>query len=222
MRLNYYFTAGIQPVRAEGWCMQGFAQVYQATRDQSLKQYAMRRVNEIIEPQRKKNHASRAMTFQNNYPNTQYPMNHEFFMPWQHGAVLYGFLGAYVAFQEPLLMQIAEDVPTTVAYSWVTNTPGPGGIVPQGLRYYVPASHNGMPVGASYWDSLPVGIHYGDAPLGGAHTFLIGGLHHLARMTSNTTVRSTALQYGGMLRGSPTTMNRWNKWNYCLPTEYAQ
>jgi len=223
MRMTYYFTAGIQPVRAEGWCMQGFAQCYQATRDESLKQYAMRRVDEIIEVQRKKNHASRAMTWQQNYPNTQYPLNHEFFMPWQHGAVLYGFLGAYRAFGQPILLDIAEDVATTVAYSWVTNVNSPQfGLVAQGLRYYVPATHNGVQVPANHWDGLPVGPHLGDAPLGGAHTFLIGGLYHLASMTTDNAVRTQALNYGGMLRGPVAAMNRWNKWNYNIPYWYAQ
>ncbi len=223
MRLSYYYTASIQAARAEGWCMQGFAQSYQATRDASLKQFAMRRVNEIIDPQRKKLHASRAMTFQPNYFNTGYPMNHEFFMPWQHGAVLYGFLGAYIAFDEPVLLDIAEDVVETVQYSWVTNVNHVQfGAVAQGLRYYVPASHNGVPVLANHWDGLSGGIKFGDSPLGGAHTFLIGGLHQLAAMTSDAAVRAKALQYGGVLRGSVATLDRWNKWNYCLPTQYAQ
>ena len=223
MRLTYYYTASTQAARAEGWCMQGFAQVYQATQDPTIKEYAMRRVNEIIEPQRKKNHASRALMFQSNYPNTGFPMNHEFFMPWQHGAVLYGYLGAYKAFQEPILLEIAEDVVQTVAYSWVTNvSSGTFGQVAQGLRYYVPASHNGTPVLANHWDSLPGGIHFGDSPLGGAHSFLVGGLHHLAIMSEDPTVRQQAVYYGSWLRGSVASMDRWNKWLFCLPSFYAQ
>ncbi|MCK5945316.1 MAG: hypothetical protein KAI24_25225, partial [Planctomycetes bacterium] len=222
MRLQYYYTQDIQPARAEGWCMQGFAQVYQATQDASLKQYAMRRVNEIVDAQRRKNHPSRAMMFQQNYATTQYPLNHEFFMPWQHGAVLYGFLGAYRSFDEPVLLEIAEDVATTVEYSWVTNMTHPTfGFVGNGLRYYVPASHNGTPVVANHWDGLSVGAHFGDSPLGGAHTFLLGSLHLLADMTSDATVRTKALTYGAMLRGSVSENDRWNKWYYCLPPSYA-
>ncbi len=223
MRLSYYYTAAIQAARAEGWCMQGFAQVYQATRDPSIKQYAMRRVAEIVEPQRKKQHPSRAMTFQADYPNTGYPMSHQFFMPWQHGAVLYGFLGAYLAFDEPLLLEIAEDVVATVQYSWVTNVPSNNfGMVANGLRYYVPVSHNGVPVPANHWDGLPSGIHLGDTPLGGAHTFLIAGLHHLAELSADPTVCTQALEYGGLLRGTLGDSVRWNKWWYCLPTQFAQ
>jgi len=223
MRLTYYYTAGVQAARAEGWCMQGFAQIYQATQDESLKDYAMRRVNEIIDVQRHKEHPSKAMLFQGNYPNTQYPLNHEFFMPWQHGAVLYGFLGAYEAFGEPKLLEIAEDVVDTVEYSWVTNVPNHPvfGFVPEGLRYYVPATHNSVPVAADYWDGLSVGQHLGDSPLGGAHSFLIGGLHILADYTSDQDVRNRALYYGGLLKGNVNANDRWNKWYASLPSWYV-
>ena len=224
MRLAYYYTQSVQAARAEGWCLQGFAQIYQATRDESLKTYAMRRINEIVDTQRHKTHASRAMTFQDNYSNTGYPLNHQFFMAWQHGAVLYGFLGAYKAFHEPVLLTIAEDVAYTVEYSWVTNYTSPTfGFVAQGLRYYVPATYNGAPVPANNWDGLAQGIKFGDSPLGGAHTFLIGGLHHLANMTADAGVRTRALQYGGILRGAVVPdSDRWNKWFYCLPSNRVQ
>jgi hypothetical protein len=220
MRLRTYYTATIQAARAEGWCMQGFAQCYQATRDESLKQFAMRRAVEVVDAQRRKSHPSRAMTFQANYPTTGYPTNNEFFMPWQHGAVLYGFLGAYVAFDEPVLLEIAEDVVRTVAYSWVSNVNSNYfGFVPQGLRYYVPATFNGTPVPANHWDSLPNGVYFGDGPLGGAHTFLIGGLHHLAELSGDATVRQQAAYYGGMLAGSLNDNRRWDKWWYCMPPQ---
>lgn len=221
MRLQYYYTQNIQAARAEGWCMQGFAQCYQATQDESLKTYAMRRVNEIIEPQREKDHPSRAMVFQPNYATTQYPLNHEFFMPWQHGAVIYGFLGAHRAFDEQILLDIAEDVVETVEYSWVTNMNHPTfGFVSQGLRYYVPVSHNGTPVPANHWDGLSIGAHFGDSPLGGAHTFLTASLHLLADFTPSGTVRTKALQYGSVLLGPVADGDRWNKWIYCMPNNY--
>lgn len=221
MRLAYYYTAAIQPARAEGWCMQGFAQVWQATQDASVKEYAMRRVNEIIDAQREKNHPSRALMFQQNYSGTGYPMNHEFMMPWQHGAVLYGFLGAYKAWDEPVLLEIAEDVTETVQYSWVTNVTHPTfGQVAHGLRYYTPISHNGTPVQANYWDGLPGGIKLGDAPLGGAHGFLIGGLFHLRDLSPDPAVRAKALQYGNLLLGNPGPNQLWNKWYFCVPDWY--
>ncbi|MEO6596028.1 MAG: hypothetical protein ABIP94_14860 [Planctomycetota bacterium] len=222
LRLNYYYTSIVQPARAEGWCLQGFVQIYQATQDNSIRDYDMRRVNEIVDVHRQKTDPSKAMVFQDDYPNTFYPSGHQFFMPWHHGAVLWGYLGAYKAWGEPVLLQIAEDVATTVEYSWVTNvTSSIFGSVAQGLRYYVPARYQGNPVPANYWDTIPSGIHFGDSPLGGAHTFLIGGLHYLATMTSNSTVRTKALLYGGMLLGNMSANDRWNKWNFCLPIQYA-
>jgi hypothetical protein len=204
--------------------MQAFVQVYQATQDQSIREYAMRRVNEIIEVERHKNHPSKALVFQGSYPATEWPTPHEFFMPWQHGAVLYGYLGAYKAWNEPVLLQICEDVVDTVEYSWITNMSGHPyfGFIPQGLRYYTPVIYNGAPIPANYFDNLPVGAHVGDSPLGGAHAFLVGGLYTLADWTSNNSVRTRALLYGGMIRGSLSQNGRWNKWYYCLPTQHAQ
>lgn len=223
MRLRTYYTANIQAARAEGWCMQGFAQSYLATRDSAVKDYAMRRVNEIVDVQRRKNHPSRAMTFQYTYPSTGWPANHEFFMPWQHGAVLYGYLGAYRAFNEPVLLTIAEDVVETVQYAWVTNVQTTGwGLVANGLRYYTPVTYNGTPIPADYWDNYNYGILFGDSPLGGAHTFLIGGLHQLAALSPNASVRTRALLYGGMLLGVMQPGDRWSKWNFCLPKVYSQ
>jgi hypothetical protein len=222
LRLSYYATANMQAARTEGWCMQSFAQIYQATRDEALKTFAMRRVNEIVDVQRKKNHPSKAIVFQPNYPSTGYPLNHEFFMPWQHGSILYGYLGAYKAFGAPILLEIAEDVVETVQYSWVSNVQLPNGTpVPHGLRYYVPVTHNGASIQPNYWDGLPGGIKFGDSPLGGAHTFLIGGLHHLADITNDNSVRTRALLYGSTLLGTVTDNSRWNKWVFCVPPSYA-
>ena len=219
MRLGYYVTAFVQPARAEGWCLQGFAQVYQATRDASIKDFAMRRVIEIVDAQRKKDHPSRAMKFESNYPGTQYPFDHEFFMPWQHGAVLYGFLGAYLSFDEPLLRRIAADVVDTVEYSWMTYAMTTQfGLVGNGLRYYVPTSHNGVPVPANYWDAS-IGVHFGSLPLGGVHTFLAGGLQQLAALTHLPELRARALHYSGYLLGRMSDDDRWNTWKYCLPPQ---
>jgi hypothetical protein len=213
----------VWPVRAEGWGMHSFAQIYQVTRDQTLKAYAMRRVTEIIEAQRKKTHPSRALMFMSSYGGTGYPLDHEFIYSYQYGSLLYGYLGAYKAFGEPRLLAIAEDAVETVQYSWVTNiTQAPYGFIPQGLRYMIPISHNGTPIPANYWDNLPGGIRFGDSPLGGSHSMLIGGLHHLADFTSDNSIRTRALYYGGILRGELSASDRWNKWYYCLPPAYAQ
>jgi hypothetical protein len=222
MRVTTYATQYIQAVRAEGWTMQSFVQCSLATGDQELKDYALRRVHDNVDPQRHKEHPSKAMGFQENYSGTSWPMNHEFFMPWQHGAVLYGYLGAYRHWADPLLLEIAEDVVTTVEYSWVTNWQDPTfGFVTNGLRYYVAVSSNGTPVPANHWDATN-GIRFGDSPLGGAHTFLTGGLLLLSDMTGNPTVRVKAEQYGDMLRGGALGNSRWEKWYYVLPEHHAQ
>ncbi len=224
MRLTTYSTAHMQAVRAEGWCMQGFAQIYQATQDASLKAYAMRRVNEIVNVERMASHASKALAFQANYAGTYFPMSHQFYMPWQHGALLYGYLGAYRSFNEPILLDIAEDVVEAVQYAWVNNYQDPArGLVASGLRYYVPISYNGTPVAANYWDTVGgIGVRWGDSSLGGAHTFLTGGLHHLAEMGRTNSVRSRALNYGAQLLGTMNAAGRWDKWSFCLPKQYGQ
>ena len=224
MRLRDYATANVQAVRAEGWCMQAFAQVYQATQDVAIKEYAMRRVNEVVEVGRNTAHASKAMKFQNNYPSTTFPLNHEFFMPWQHGAMLYGFLGAYKSFNEPLLLTIAEDAIPMLDYSWVTNWNDPTlGFVANGLRYYVPVDYNGTSIPANYWDNTPgIGVRFGSSALGGVHTFLIGGVFHLAELTDDPAIRASAETYGNHLFGTLTENGRWNKWEYCVPKAYAE
>lgn len=222
MRLTIYSTAWIQAVRAEGWTMQSFAQIYQATGDANLRNYALRRVHEIIDVQRGKNHPSKALAFQTNYPGTAWPMDHEFYMPWQHGALLYGYLGAYRMFQDPLLLQICEDSVSAVDYAWVCNYQDPRlGLVEDGLRYYVITKYQGQPVPQNYFDRT-VPLRWGDAPLGGAHTFLIGGMFQLADWSANPTVRAHAAYYGQHLQPVLTENLRWNKWNFIAPPRFAQ
>ncbi|MBP8299428.1 MAG: hypothetical protein KA020_03620 [Planctomycetes bacterium] len=222
MRIRDYSTAHCQAARAEGWCMQGMAQVYQVTQDATMKDYAMRRVNEVVDVERNKTHPSRALKFQPTYNNTHFPGAHEFFMPWQHGALLYGYLGAYRCFEEPILLQISEDVIPMLDYSWIHNYQDPGlGFVASGIRYYVPVSSEGVPIPVTYWDNTPgVGVRFGSSALGGVQTFLIGGLHFLAEMTSNSSIRASSLDYGGQIMGTLNDTSRWDKWNFVIPTAY--
>lgn len=218
MRLTRYSTAYMQAARAEGWTMQGFAQVYLATGDASIKDYALRRVHEIVDVQRLKNHASKAIVAQGDYAGTGYPTPHQFFMPWQHGAVLYGYLGAYRFFEDPLMLAICEDVVTTVEYSWVTNFQDQNfGRVADGLRYYVPYSYNGVLIPPNYWDNPPTSAKFGDSPLGGAHTFLIGGLYTLAEWSGSSSVRQRALRYAEKLWPAADNTSRWDKWHFGVP-----
>jgi hypothetical protein len=217
------FTSAMQAARAEGWCIQGMVQSSQATQDAGLKTFYMQRVTEILDVENHHGEPGEALAWQANHPGPQWPYDNEFFMPWQHGAVLWGFLGAYIHWGDAILLEIAEHVAATVDYSWVSNVVGHPvfGNVAEGLRYYVPATANGVPVAANYFDSLPAGIKFGDSPLGGAHTFLTGGLLHLAALTANPAIEADALYYGGLLLGDPETFDRWNRWNYCQPLTEA-
>jgi len=217
MRLRTFPTATLQSARAEGWCMVGFVQIYLATGDESIKDYALRRLHEVIERDRSKNHPSKCLAIQGSYPGTGYPGNHRFFMPWQHGPVLYGMLGAHKFFEDPLALTIAEDVVPTVEYAWVRNYNDPKwGLVVDGLRYYVPTHYNGQPVPADYFDST-VGVKWGDSPLGGAHSFLVSGLFLLAERTGDAALSDKALHYTRILLGPIADGKRWYKWNAAVP-----
>jgi hypothetical protein len=223
MRLSRYNTAAVQAVRAEGWTMQGFVQVYQATGDQALKDFAIRRLREVVDPGRMQNHASKALVFQGNYVGTGFPLNHRFYMPWQHGALFYGYLAAAYYLQEPLFLQICEETLTCVEYAWVTNYQDPArGFVPNGIRYYVPVEFNGAPIPPHFWDADPqIGVRWGDSPLGGAHTFLIGGLHLLADWARDGGTRARALQRAQIMVPAVDDNARWSKWVYCIPPHFA-
>jgi hypothetical protein len=224
MRLVYFNTAGIQAARAEGWAMVGFVQSYLATQDEAMRAYAQRRIRDTVDWWREKLHPSRMLTYQENYPGTGFPGDHKFYMPWQHGSVLYGFLAAHKFFGDATAMQIAEDVVPAVEYAWVTNFQDPRfGFVANGLRYYCPTEHNGVPVPANHFDNVPgVGVKWGDSPLGGAHTFLTSGLFLLADRTENDVLRAKALHYGKILLGPLDDGARWYKWNLLVVEDLIQ
>jgi len=223
LRLHGYVTERVQPMRAEGWCMQAFAQVYQATQDEAMKQYALRRVHEVIEVGRHHEHPSKAMYFQSNYSGSLFPFDHKFLYVYQGGAVLYGYLGAYKAFGDPTLLAIAEDVVPALDYALVTNHNDPVlGYVAAGLRYYTPVEHNGQLVPANYWDNTAgIGVRFGSTALGGPNTFLIGGLYHLAQLTDDPAVAQRAEYFGDLICGTLDDDARWNKWDYCMPAAFA-
>jgi hypothetical protein len=170
-------------------------------------------VREVIDARRRKTHPSKVLINQWNYPGAGYPSNSSFFMPWQHGAVLYGFLAAHEFFEDPACLRIAEDVVTTVEYSWVTNYQDPKfGFVQNGLRYYVPYSIGANNVPADFFDKT-LGIKWGDSPLGGAHGFLTGGLLLLSERSNSIPVKHKAAYYGKILFGTLKDSRRWYKWN---------
>jgi hypothetical protein len=222
MRLRTYFTSGMQSARAEGWTLCGFLQIWLATGDDDYKNYALRRINEIIEPQRKNKHPAMALAWQADHPLTKYPVSTTFYMPWQHGPVLLGFSAAHQFWGSTVAKQISEDVVTAVEYAWVKNfqnDPKYGNIA-DGLRYYVPVVHNNQQVPASYFDQTPgIGARWSDSPLGGAHEFLISGLYLVADRSGDNALRNRAITLADKLLGKIDT-NRgrlWGKWILVTP-----
>jgi hypothetical protein len=225
MRLAHYSTRWLQAVRAEGWVMQSFVQVWLATQDPAIKEYALRRIREVMEPQREQNHPSKMITYQSNYAGTRFPGSHDFYMPWQHGAVLLGYLAAYEFFEEPLCLRICEDVVTAVEYAWVTDYTDPvtREFIPNGIRYYCPVAYEGNPVPPNIWDQDPaIRVRWADSPLGGANIFLISGLYRVALETTNNTVREKALHYGNLLLGGMDNGARWSRWRCTTPQFWIQ
>ena len=196
--------------------MTGWVHAFLATGDTTFKDYAMLRTTDIVNPARPKNHAAKMFMTQGSHPLTGYPTPNRFYMPWQHGPVILGYLAGNKFFGSALCLQIAEDVPTAVEYAWVTNVNDPKfGFVANGLRYYVPTQYQGAPIPANFWDNTPgIGIKFGDSPLGGAHGFLVGALHALAARTQDVAVQAKALKYANILLGPVNNNKRWYKWNF--------
>ncbi|PIE25565.1 MAG: hypothetical protein CSA62_00965 [Planctomycetota bacterium] len=220
MRLQEFFTSNIVSARAEGWCMQSFLQCWLATGDDDYKNYALKRVEEVIAPQRQWKHASRAMFFQFNHPLTGYPNPTGFFMPWQHGPVALSFHAASKYWGSESCRRIAEDVVTSVQYGWVLNYKNDPkwGTIANGLRYYVPVEHQGKPVGPDFFDNS-LGIKWGDSPLGGAHEFLISGLYMVAQDCKDSATRAKAIYCADKLLGQVDSSRSrlWSKWCFAIP-----
>ncbi|PIE22316.1 MAG: hypothetical protein CSA62_12950 [Planctomycetota bacterium] len=215
---KYFSGLTVLTARAEGWAMQALVKCFVATGDVRYKNHAMARLRTVIEPRRKKAHASKALMFQGSHSATGYPKPHMFFMPWQHAAVIYGYMAAYRYFGDNLARQIAHDVLDTVRYSWVYNYTDPKfGFVPKGLRYYTPAEYKGKPVPANFWDKDPkIGVRWGDSPLGGAHSFLVAAMDVMAEDALSAQQRNEMLDVRTTIhhpsKSDPRQNWRLNKW----------
>ncbi len=216
-----FFTSTGMSARAEGWCMQGFVQAFLATDQLRFRDAALDRAHDIVDRDRTKNGPHRALSISSTDPRTMWPGSHEFYMPWQHGGVLQGYLAGWKFFGDPLLLEICEDVSLTVQYGWVRNVVDPiFGVVADGLRYYVPLTHEGQPVLPTVFD-ISHGVSFGDSPLGGAHTFLTSGLLLLHQASQDPASKARALEYGELLLQAPLSDDdRWNKWFFTVPAAW--
>ena len=223
MRPQGFFTSAMQSPRSEGWVMQGLVQAYVATGDLRYRSFAIDRVRDVVERDRIKNHPSGALFFEGSDGRTPFPTPHRYMMPWQHGAVLYGYLAAWKFFGDPLFLSTCERVSACVDYAWARDFQDSVlGSVPNALRYYCPVEYQGSPVLPNAFDAS-IGVIYGDGPLSGANSIPMGGLLLLSQVTQNESVRQMAEQYGVLLARLPLRDDfRWNKWYSILPPPFGQ
>ena len=221
MRPHGYFTSTLQPARAEGWIMQGLVQAFLATGDLRFRDFALDRLHDIVDRDRPAAHPSGTLRIEGTEPRTGFPVPHKYYMPWQHGAVLYGYLAGWKFFGDPLYLQICEAAAQCVDYGWVHGYQDPRlGYVQDGLRYYAPVEYAGNPIPPSFFDPT-IGPIWGDSPLGGAHSELLGGLLLLARTTDEPTARARAEERGTLLLRLPLDDgDRWDKWFAAIPAEF--
>jgi hypothetical protein len=227
-----WYTESIDSARGEGWTMQALVQCYLATQDESLKTHASNRLTQVVEVERKKDRGTPvAVQGDGVAGGIAWPTPFEFYMPWQHGAILYGYLGAHRHFGDEGYLTVAESVPNAVEYAWLSGVTDPNqwGLISNGIRYYQGWTQNGAAVAADYFDQYYIRI--GEGPLAGSQEFLIGGLLHLSEITNNSSISENASLYGRLiLQGEwnnselPTNAisedERWYVWKYLIPDSF--
>lgn len=224
MRLVEYPSANMRVARAEGWTMCGFVQSFLATGDSSTKDYAIRRIREIVQVQRWRDHAGRPM---NEYgPDARYGIgtNTTGYPAWEMGSVMLGYLAAYRFFGSTDALEVAEDVVRAVDYSWVSNYTNPrtGQFVADAARYVTPLRDNGQHVPANFRDADPAfGAIVPSIPLGSVNEFLVAGLAVMHEHTQNATIRERAAWQLAKFHPEPVDDDhRWNKWFLIAPFLY--
>ena len=225
-RFKDYPGSTVMSTRAEGWMMQLFVQAYVATGIESFKVDMLRRITEITDRDRHADHPSRSMKWEKNYANTKYPKDHWFYMPWQHSAVVYGFLAANRFFGSELAMKIAEDAIFTADYASVENFTDPvtKKFSSWNMRYYVCAKIDGPYNGKTYSNFLPpidffdTDPNVGSKVWGSTKKFFMSAAYMLAARTEDPAARARALKLGDHLLGD--FSNRvifWDKWASTIP-----
>lgn len=215
-------TALVQPARAEGWLMQGVVQAWLATGDLRHRDFALGRLHVNLLPARPQ-HPSGAIDFDRNEVRTGFPLPHAYYMPWQHAAVLYGYLAAWKFFGDPLFLEVCDGVTRCVEYAWVRNYDDPVfGFVPNGIRYYVPVEYDGQPVPPGFFDAS-IGVQWGGSLLGGPSVMLVGGLLLLADTATDPATRERARFHGTKMEDVPYTPDElWDKWHYAIPEHWTR
>ncbi len=208
---KYQISEGPLNARAEGWPAQAAIKIWFATGEDRFIEGLRRRIRDIIEPKRRKDHPSKAISFEPAHPLTLFPTQSTALVPWQHAAIIYGYYPLWQYWGDPLARQIAHDMVSVVEYSWVFNYTDPVlGFLPNMMRYYVPISYLGKPVSPDIWDHTQgIGVRYGDLPLGGAHTHFAAALDVLAEDTTDP-IEYAKNRYARkhLMHDKPTT-DRW-------------
>ncbi len=225
LRLQYFATSNIRCARCEGWSMVGFVQTYLATGDESIKQFALRRIEEIVNVQRETRHPARFIKQMGPDPRSGMGSDVTFYPPWEHGSIMYGYLGAYKYFGSETALTIAEDVITSIDYAWISNYTHPvtGQHYDNAVRYWVPAYRAGQLVPANLFDNDPTrgALIPSGGGLRSVNMMLVGGVYLVAHYTQNPTVRNRALWQGQTLLPIPVgDDDRWDKWYSVFPPDY--
>lgn len=208
---KYTVAFGPTSPRGEGWPAAAVVKLWFATGEDRFIQHLQRRIRDVIEPKRKKDHPSRAISFARQHPLTKFPTPNTFMLPWQHAAIIYGYLPLWTYWGDKTARKIAHDVLHTIEYSWVFNYRDPRlGLLPDAMRFYTPITYNGKPVAPDIWDSNPnIGLRYGNLPLGGAHTHFVAALDLLAEDTTNAVELSKMSYVRKRLQHDRPNSDRW-------------
>src|SRR5690606_2134488 len=183
-----------------------------------------RRIDEIVEAQRLKTHPARPMREYGPDPRYGVGENTTAFPPWEHAAVMYGFLGAYKHLGSETALRIAEDVVRTIDYSWVSNYTHPATQVhyEHGLRYATPLRDNGRDVPADFRHNDPnYGANLAGPGLNSVNQFFVSALSILPYYSDDPQVLARAEWQRNILFPDATNALRWNKWFLVCPQYYT-
>lgn len=211
IRLRDYATANMRVIRAEGWTMRGFVHAYLATGDESIKSYALRRIHEVVDVQRLRDHPSGAM--QEKWPDAriELPPDTTYYSAWEYGPFLMGFLGAHQFFGDDKALELCELALDAVEYAWVSDYTHPrtSTYIEHGIRYGTPMRRNGTFVAADFADN---DANYGAlvlGGLGGVNMFLVAGVNSLAKYSRDDSVKDRALMRGRLMLANSYPWDRW-------------